>query len=98
MWWAAISFGSFLFEIFGLPASTSLPDEVSFGIIWDLLKTEPFRIFLPWAVGGYLLGFLSMIVTYPIFLNLVKGAKLARKKARERKLHKERQKLTRPVK
>lgn len=98
MWWAAISFGSFLFQVVGLPASTSLPDEVTFGVMWDIFKTEPFRIFLPWAVGGYLMGALSIIITYPLFLNLVKGAKLARKKARERKLHKEGMKLTSPAK
>lgn len=88
MWWAAISFGSYLFHLFGLPASTALPDHVSFSIIWDTIRTEPFRIFLPWAVGGYLLAFLSIPFTYVIYRNLVKGAKIARRKARERKLHK----------
>ncbi|MCB1651274.1 MAG: DUF2062 domain-containing protein [Alphaproteobacteria bacterium] len=94
MWWAAISFGSFLFQLVGLPASTSLPDHVSFSIIWDIIKNDPFRIFLPWLVGGYLLGFLSMPFTYFVFYYLVGGAKLARKKARERKLHIEAKDMT----
>ena len=88
MWWAAISFGSFLFQLFGLPASTSLPDVITFAAVWDIMKNEPFRIFFPWFVGGYLIALLSIPFTYYGFYNMVKGAKLARKKARERRLHK----------
>ena len=88
MWWAAISFGSFLFQLIGLPASTALPDHVSFPIIWEIIKHEPLRIFAPWLVGGYLLGLMSMVITYPAYYQLVKGAKVARKKAKQRKLHK----------
>lgn len=81
MWWAAISFGSFLFGLVGLPTSTALPDEMSFSIFWGLLTHEPLRIFLPWMLGGYLLGILSWPVSYLIFFQLVKGAKIARKQA-----------------
>lgn len=94
MWWAAISFGSYLFSMLGLPASTALPDEVNLSIIWDLIIHHPLRIFLPWALGGYLLGLLSIAVSYPIFYNLVNGAKLARKKARLRKVHKAAKEIT----
>ncbi len=88
MWWASISFGSFLFSLLGLPASTNLPDHMDFNALWHIITNEPFRIFLPWLVGGYLIALISMPINYMIFYNLVKGAKLARKKARERKLHK----------
>jgi hypothetical protein len=88
MWWAAISFGSFLFSLFGLPASTTMPHHLDFTVLWHIMTNEPLRIFLPWLVGGYLIALLSMPISYTIFYNLVKGAKLARKKARERKLHK----------
>lgn len=87
MWWAAIEFGSFLFGLFGLPASTSLPDEMSFQIFWDLIWSEPARIFLPWLMGGYLIALLSWPIFYYTFFNTVKGAKAARKRARMRKLH-----------
>ena len=87
MWWAAMSFGSFLFELIGLPASATLPDEINLTIIWELIKNEPLRIFAPWAVGGYLIAFLSIPLTYPLFFPLIKGAKKARKKAKERNLH-----------
>lgn len=88
MWWAAIAFGSFLFQIVGLPASATLPDDITFSIVIDLIKNDPFRIFAPWFVGGYLIAFLSIPLTYILFFNLVNGAKLARKKARERHIHK----------
>lgn len=98
MWWAAISFGSYLFGLLGLPAQDTMPEEVTLSIMWEIIKHEPLRIFLPWAAGGYLLGILSMIVTYPFYFNIVKGAKIARdktrKKARMRKLHKTAKEIT----
>jgi uncharacterized protein (DUF2062 family) len=87
MWWAAISFGSVLFQLIGLPASASLPDEITFSIVWDIIKHEPFRIFAPWLVGGYILGAASVPLYYVLFYQLVNGAKKARKKARERSIH-----------
>ena len=87
MWWAGLTFGGFLFQLFGLPASASLPDQINLEIVWELIKNEPFRIFAPWFVGGYLLGVLSSPVFYMIFYQLVSGAKRARKIARERRIH-----------
>ena len=88
MWWAAIQFGSFLFGLMGLPASTALPDEMSFQIFWDLVTHEPLRIFLPWLLGGYLMALLTWPISYFFFFTLVKGAKAARRKAKVRKIHK----------
>ena len=56
MWWAAIKTGSVLFGLFGLPASTLLPTEMSFGIFVQILWNEPLRVVLPWLLGGYLLA------------------------------------------
>lgn len=94
MWWAAISFGSFLFGLFGLPASTALPEVMNFQILWEIAMHEPMRIFLPWLVGGYLIALISWPFSYFIFYNLVKGAKIARRKARLRKVHKVAKELT----
>lgn len=87
MWWAAMTFGSFIFQTVGFPASVSLPEQIDLSVVWDLIKHEPFRIFLPWLVGGYLIALLSMPISYMIFYRLVSGAKKARVRARERKLH-----------
>ncbi|MGB0719538.1 MAG: DUF2062 domain-containing protein [Bdellovibrionales bacterium] len=96
MWWAAMSFGSYLFGLFGLPASTALPEHMNLSVLWDLIRHDPLRIFLPWAVGGYLLCFLSIPLTYSLYYNMVRGAKLARKKARLRKARKVAKEITTP--
>lgn len=88
MWWAAISFGSSLFSLFSLPASTNLPDHMDFAMLWEIATTQPLRLFLPWLLGGYLLAVLSWIPAYFVFYQMVHGAKLARIKARMRKVHK----------
>ncbi|MCB1532197.1 MAG: DUF2062 domain-containing protein [Alphaproteobacteria bacterium] len=85
MWWAAISFGSFLFGLFGLPASTNLPEAMNFSIFWDVMRHEPLRVFLPWCMGGYLIALLSWPFFYYLFYYPVKAAKIARRKARLRK-------------
>lgn len=94
MWFAAMEFGTFLFSLMGLPAEIALPAHVDFSVMWDLLINDPLRIFLPWALGGYLMGLLSMAATYPIFFFIVRGAKTARAKAKLRKMHKAAQTIT----
>ena len=79
MWWAAISLGSFIFQLLGLPAEAALPEHADFWVIWDLIKSEPYRIFAPWFVGGYLLGALTVPLTYSLFYRLVGSAQAARK-------------------
>lgn len=87
MWWAAISLGSFLFGLFGLPTSAALPDAASFSVIWDLMTSAPLRVFAPWFVGGYLIAIFSIPFTYLLAYKFVSGAKAARRRAREQKLH-----------
>tara|TARA_Y100000031_G_scaffold154543_1_gene202545 strand:+ start:750 stop:1271 length:522 start_codon:yes stop_codon:yes gene_type:complete len=87
MWWAAISFGSSLFNMLGLPASATLPEHVDWNVMWDIMRHDPIRIFLPWLAGGYILGVASIPIYYVIFYQLVKGAKKARKRVREKSIH-----------
>lgn len=94
MWWAAMSFGSMLFGLFGLPASVALPEHASLSVIWDLIQNDPLRIFFPWLLGGYLLGLLTVPLSYALFYQMVKGAKLARKKTREHCIHIEARSVT----
>lgn len=88
MWWAAIKFGAYLLSIFGVAASETLPEHVDLTTLWHIFTSEPVRIFLPWALGGYLIAFLSVPLTYPVFYRMVCVAKVARAKARLRKVHK----------
>ncbi len=87
MWLGGIKLGSYLFYIIGLPASEVLPHHLDLSILWHLLKTEPLRVLLPWTIGGYILGFLSMPITYIASYRLVMTGKLARKKAKLYKIH-----------
>lgn len=88
IWWASINFGAFLFSAFGLPADTNLPADIDFSIFLDLLWNEPLRIFLPWTLGGYLLCFFAIPPAYMIFYRIVHGAKIARARARLRRVRK----------
>ncbi len=94
MWWAAISFGSYLFGIIGLPASTALPDEVTLSVMWDIATSDPLRIFLPWLLGGYLMALLMWPFCYLIFYRLVSAAKAAKVRAKARKLKKNAAQIT----
>lgn len=87
MWWLAISLGSYLFSFFGIAAGSTLPDEVNISILWELIRHEPLRIVVPWMVGGYLMIIISTPIYYFIFYRIIAAAKLARTKARLRKVH-----------
>jgi uncharacterized protein (DUF2062 family) len=88
LFWAAIKFGSFLFRIFGLPASEVLPQHMDIADLLHFLAHDPWKLFFPCLAGGYVIGALSIPFTYVIFYNLIKGAKAARSKAKLRKMHK----------
>lgn len=77
-WWAGFSFGSFLFSFFGIQGAENLPDELSLSIMWDIAKTHPLELFLPWMLGGYILLFLMIPPSYFIYYRLVSSAKKAR--------------------
>lgn len=94
MWWTAISFGSFLFGVLGLPANTALPEEMNFSILWELITNEPMRIFLPWLLGGYIAAIICVPIAYYIFYRFVGAAKQARSKARLRRVHLTAQEMT----
>ena len=85
LWWAAINFGAFLLSLLGVPAHATVPDEASFSTLVHMITHEPYRVFLPWAMGGYLLGVLCWPAFYIVFYYLVSMAKAAqRKKHRQR--------------
>lgn len=80
IWWASIALGGWIFELIGLPASTTLPENLTAEIFWQTMMNEPMRVFLPWMAGGYLLGALVWLPSYYLFFYIVKGAKAARLK------------------
>jgi len=80
-WWAGFSFGSFLFGILGFDGATNFPDHMTVPILWEMLKTQPMTIFMPWMLGGYILAVCTMPAAYFVYHHLVKSSKAARAKA-----------------
>lgn len=87
IWWAGIQFGAYLFRMLGLSASTHLPAHIDFGVITDMIVHNPFQLLLPWTIGGYVLGLLTVPVTYLVAYRVVKAGKLARSRAKLYKIH-----------
>lgn len=90
IWYASIEFGARIFDILGLPAETNIPDHVTVHMMWDLVREQPMRIFLPWMTGGYLLALFSYPVFYTagaIFMQAARRAHIRkRKKLREKRI------------
>lgn len=94
IWLVSIKCGALLFDLIGLPASTNVPPAMDLPIFWETIKSDPLRILLPWMLGGYLIGLLSWPFSYYMFYNVVKAAKIARRKAQEHKMHKAAKSIT----
>lgn len=82
-WWAGYSFGSFLFGVFGIEGTGTLPDHPSMAVLWEIVKTQPLTLFLPWMLGGYILCAAVVPTVYPLYFLLVRAGKAARRRAME---------------
>ncbi len=80
-WWAGYSFGSFLFGVFGIEGTGTLPEHPSMAVLWEVLKTQPLTLFLPWMLGGYILCAAVVPTVYPLYFLLVRAGKAARRRA-----------------
>lgn len=89
IWYGSIKLGAYIFSLFGLPASTYVPEAVTLEIFWSLIKNDPFRILLPWMTGGYLLCLITLPIIYFSLLPVIKAAKRARRNAIMRKTKKQ---------
>jgi uncharacterized protein len=87
IWWGSVEFGSYIMSFFGVTASHALPEHMDLGGLWNMATHHPVRLFLPWMIGGHILGFLVIFPSYALYYQLVRGAKQARSKARLRKVH-----------
>ena len=72
-----------------VPVDATPPDELTLSIFWNMLKTEPLRLILPWLVGGYILCVIAILMGYPVYLYLIKGAQKARARVAARRRRKE---------
>lgn len=85
IWWASIAFGAWMFNLFHMGASVTVPEHMDFGMFWHIVTHEPMRIFWPWMAGGYAIALISYPFSYALFYHLVDNAKKARVRARLRR-------------
>ncbi len=91
IWWASFSLGQFLFGVFGLEGAQGLPDDFSLSIMWDIAKTQPMELFMPWMLGGYIMMFVVIPPAYFMYFQLVRAAKKAKARAKAMRQEKRRE-------
>lgn len=82
IWWSSFSLGKFLFDALGIKGAQGLPDEITFSMMWELAKTQPMELFLPWMLGGYIMVFAVIPPAYFVYFQLVRAAKKAKAHAK----------------
>jgi uncharacterized protein (DUF2062 family) len=87
IWWASIEFGANLVSLFGIRTKNQLPEDLGLAALWDIILHKPFDLFLPWMLGGHVLGILSVFVMYPVFYWMVEATKRARRRGKLYKIH-----------
>ncbi len=91
IWWSGFSLGRFLFSLLGISGAGDIPNNASFSAMWDVAKSHPMELFLPWMLGGYIILFLVIPPAYFVNFQLVRAAKKAKAKAKELRQEKRRQ-------
>ena len=94
MWWVSFYLGDKIFSLLGYKNIGVMPDHITMDSLWEMIKTDPMNIFLPWLVGGYLAAALAWPIFYCVFYILVRSAKEARRKARLMKVQRVARELT----
>ena len=67
---------------------------MTLAMLLDMAWHDPMVLFLPWMMGGYLLCLVCVPMSYFIFFYLVKSAKVARQKAKIRRLERVEREVT----
>ena len=88
IWWAGYELGSYVFGLFGWGDLGAVPDQMTLSVLWEMFKTQPFDIVLPWMLGGYLIGVLIWLPAYFLYYSLIKAARAAKRRARVHTLRK----------
>lgn len=82
MWWASIELGVFLTSWLGIADRSTLPDDFSLSVLWDFAMSHPLRLFVPWMIGGYVLGLAAAFVSYAPLYRIIHTARTARARAK----------------
>lgn len=87
IWWGSVRLGAWIFYWLGLDAEVISPHEMNFHELMFMLHHKPFTILLPWLTGGYTMAIVFWLPAYFLFYYLVRGAKIAKVKAKLRAAH-----------
>ena len=80
--------GGYMFGLNGWESVSDAPGDVTISMMWEMAKSHPMDIFLPWMLGGYLIGVVISIPAYYIYYFMIKAGRAAKRKVVERKAHK----------
>lgn len=94
MWWASIKFGVGLTSFFGIGRMDRLPDHLNLDVLWDIIITKPLDLFLPWMIGGYVLGLICALISYVLLYRVVQAAKAAKARAKIARMEREARRIT----
>jgi uncharacterized protein (DUF2062 family) len=94
MWYASYKLGVLIFTFFGMEVALSLPEGITFWVAVDMALHQPFELFVPWMVGGYVLAALTWPVFFVVFLILIKRLKYFQQMRRLKRVHKVAKEIT----
>ena len=94
MWYASYKLGVLIFALFGMEVAVNLPDGITFWVAVDMALHQPFELFVPWMVGGYVLAALTWPVFFVVFLILIKRLKYFQHIRRLKRVHKVAKEIT----
>jgi uncharacterized protein (DUF2062 family) len=94
MWYASYKLGVLIFALFGMEVAVNLPEGITFWVAVDMALHQPFELFVPWMVGGYVLAALTWPVFFVVFLILIKRLKYFQHIRRLKRVHKVAKEIT----
>jgi len=88
MWYLSYKLGVAVFSQFGFTVALDLPEGITLWQSVDMALHQPFALFVPWVVGGYMLAALTWPVFFVVFFIAVKRIKDLQRRRRLKSLHK----------
>lgn len=88
MWVAGYQMGSMIFSIFGVDQFSSLPEDLTFSMLWTIVLDKPMSLFLPWMLGAYVCALLFWPIAYVssfVIIRMVQNTRRRKMIARRQK-------------
>ncbi len=97
MWILSYKVGRYIFDVIGVKTDASthdIPQHVTLQAFWDELVQNPMESLVPWLVGGYVVGLLSIPLFYAGFYYFVTQARNAQVNWKKYRISKEAHSIT----